>query len=183
EANVTFVPSAVRAVEGATVVAADGGRHTGDTIVLCTGFEFGVGPVADIVRGRDGLTLAEVWKGSPRAFLGTHPSGFPNLTMIAGPNGGTVSGFIGAEAHCNYLGEMVRAMRRAGVRTVEARPEAEAAFKRKADALMADSVHNAGGCLSYYLDENGCNKALWPGSMLSMWRRLQRFDLGDYETR
>ncbi|MEW6472827.1 MAG: NAD(P)/FAD-dependent oxidoreductase [Actinomycetota bacterium] len=181
--NVTFVPSAVTKVEGRTLVAVDGSRHEVDTIVLSTGFDFGVGPVAHLVRGRDGLTLAETWKGSPRAYLGTHPSGFPNLSVIAGPNAGTVSGFIGAEAQANYLREMILAMRREGVTSIDALPEAEARFKAKADHLMAHSVHNAGGCVNFYLDENGCNKALWPGTMFGMWRRLQRFDLSDYRTR
>jgi hypothetical protein len=94
-----------------------------------------------------------------------------------------VSGFIGAEAQCNYLREMVRAMRGAGVASIDARPDQEARFKQKADDLMAHSVHNAGGGVNLYLDENGCNKALWPGSMFSMWRRLQRFDLADHESR
>lgn len=74
-------------------------------------------------------------------------------------------------------------MQREGITSIDAHPEAEARFKAKADSLMAASVHNAGGCMNFYLDENGCNKALWPGSMFSMWRRLQRFDLGDYRAR
>jgi cation diffusion facilitator CzcD-associated flavoprotein CzcO len=183
QANVTFVPSAVAKVEGRTLVADDGSRHEVDTVVLSTGFDFGVGPVAHLVRGRDGLTLAETWKGSPRAFLGTHPSGFPNLAIMAGPNAGTVSGFIGAEAQSNYLREMIVTMRRAGITSLDPRPEEEARFKAKADRLMAQSVHNAGGCTNFYLDENGCNKALWPGTMFGMWRRLQHFDLSHYETR
>jgi cyclohexanone monooxygenase len=94
-----------------------------------------------------------------------------------------VSGFIGAEAQANYLREMILAMRREGVTSIDALPEAEARFKAKADRLMADSVRNAGGCVNFYLDENGCNKALWPGTMFGMWRRLQRFDPSDYRTR
>ncbi len=35
---------------------------------------------------RDGRSLAEVWDGSPQAYLGTTVTGFPNLFLLYGPN-------------------------------------------------------------------------------------------------
>ena len=34
-----------------------------------------------MIRGRDGRTLAEVWDGSPEAYLGSTVAGFPNLFL------------------------------------------------------------------------------------------------------
>ena len=68
------------------IVTEDGVLHEVDTIVLGTGFRLTDNPAFDVVRGRDGRTLAEAWNGNARAYLGTTISGFPNFFMLLGPN-------------------------------------------------------------------------------------------------
>lgn len=43
------------------------------------------------------------------------------------------------------------------------------------------AVWNAGGCASWYLDAQGRNVTLWPGSTLGFRRKLARFDAERYE--
>ena len=46
---------------------------------------------------------------------------------------------------------------------------------------LKTTVFNAGGCKSYYLDENGRNFAAWPWSLKQLKQRLKRMDLNDYQ--
>ena len=41
-------------------------------------------------------------------------------------------------------------------------------------AKLGGSVWNSGSCNSWYLDADGKNRAAWPGSSVSYWRRMRR---------
>ncbi len=71
-------------------------------------------------------------------------------------------------------------MDRHGLGTVEVRPEVYDAFAREAEQKLRDSVWNAGGCASWYLDPNGRNGVWWPGFMWRLWQRTRRFELDEY---
>ena len=128
------------------------------------------------------MTLLEAWQGSPRAYLGTAVAGFPNLFFLVGPNsaGGYNSIIFTSESHINYVAGCVREMERAGVATVEVRPEVYDAFARETERRLGDSVWNRGGCASWYIDANGRNGVWWPGFTADLWRRTRRFDRGSY---
>lgn len=178
--NVELIDSGVVRITENSVVAANGEEREVDAIVFATGFLYGVGPLSAHIRGAKGLSLAEVWDGSPRAYLGTSVAGFPNLALIWGPNTGTTSVAVTVEAQLNYLRLMLREMRARQARTIDVSPAAEKAFKDLVHRRTRNSVHNAGGCTSFYLDEQGNNVLLWPGSMIGMWRRMKRFDPRPY---
>src|SRR5262249_54696592 len=61
--NVTVVPAGVERVGPQSVTDALGDTHAVDTIILATGFQILDMPLAQIVRGRDGRSLDEVWQG------------------------------------------------------------------------------------------------------------------------
>jgi cation diffusion facilitator CzcD-associated flavoprotein CzcO len=42
------------------------------------------------------------------------------------------------------------------------------------------AVRSAGGCSSWYLDEDGINRALWPGFTFEYWARTRRARRGAY---
>jgi hypothetical protein len=102
-----------------------------------------------------------------------------------GPNsaGGYNSIVFTSEAHINYAIEAIRAMDRHRLTSVEVRRDAYDAFSREADRRLRDSVWNAGGCESWYLDANGRNGVWWPGFTWRLWQRTRRFDPSDYELR
>ena len=180
--NVELVTDPIREVRARSIVTADGVERELDTIVFGTGFKVMDHPGYSRVRGRDGRTLAEAWGGSPRAYLGTAVSGFPNLFLMVGPNsaGGYNSIIFTTEAHVNYAVKCIREMDKRGLRSVEVRREVYDAFARETDERLNGSVWNAGGCASWYLDANGRNGVWWPGFMASLWQRTRRFDLADY---
>jgi cyclohexanone monooxygenase len=183
--NVDVVPHAVEAVRPRGVVGADGVERAADTIVLGTGFTITDLPIAERVRGRLGLTLAETWEGSPTGYLGSTVHGFPNFFILLGPNigNGHSSAILLAETQIGYMVGALRAMSRRGLASVEVRAETQQRFNAEVQTRLAGTVWNAGGCMSYYLDSNGRNSTMFPGSTLELRRRLGRFDLAEYAAR
>ncbi len=180
--NAEVINEPIAKVTKTGIRTADGKLRKLDTIILATGFQVLNNPGFAALRGRDGRSLLETWDGSPRAYLGTTVPNFPNLFFLVGPNsaGGFNSIVFTSESHINYVTECLREMDRAEVATVEVKPDAFAAFNRETEERLADSVWNAGGCASWYLDENGRNCVWWPDFMWRLWQRTRRFDRGSY---
>jgi cation diffusion facilitator CzcD-associated flavoprotein CzcO len=180
--NVEVVTDGIREVRPGSIVTHDGTEREIDTIVFGTGFHVTDMPVAEIVRGRDGRTLAEHWQGSPQAHRGTSIAGFPNLFMLVGPNTGLGHNSIVfiIESQVRYVLDCLRVMDERGVASVDVRPEAQAAFNEEVQRSMRGTVWTSGGCASWYLDANGRNTTLWPGSSWSFRTATRRFDPADY---
>jgi cation diffusion facilitator CzcD-associated flavoprotein CzcO len=180
--NSELVTEPISEVRAGGIVTADGVEHELDTIILGTGFKVFDSPGMARIRGRDGLTLDEAWKGSPRAYLGTAIAGFPNLFLLVGPNsaGGYNSIIFTSEAHINYVIRCLQEMDANGLDSVEVRPEVYDRYNAETDRRLADSVWNAGGCQSWYLDSNGRNGVWWPGFTWRLWQKTRRFDRASY---
>ncbi|WP_222598502.1 flavin-containing monooxygenase [Lentzea tibetensis] len=181
--NVELVPQAVRSFTPNGIVAADGTEREVDAVIFGTGFHFSDPSVAKrVVSG--GRTLADVWRGSPQAYLGTSVHGFPNLFLLLGPNLGTghSSAFTVIETQLNYITSALTAMRAAGWPVVDVREDVQHAYNTEVQQALQRTVYNAGGCVSYYLDANGRNSTMWPWSTIRMMRRIRDFDPDDYVT-
>jgi len=183
--NVEVVTDGIAEVRAGSIVTADGVEREVDTIILATGFKVHHHPSFARVRGREGSTLDDAWTGSPRAYLGTSVAGFPNHFVLVGPNsaGGFNSIVFTAEAHINYVMECLRTMQSRGLQSVEVRRDVYDAFARDTQERLRESIWNAGGCDSWYLDDEGRNNVWWPGFTWRLWQRTRRFDLGDYVVR
>jgi len=181
--NVDLITSPAVEVRQRSVVTADGHEIPADTIIYGTGFHtLQHHPVTNRVRGRSGETLAEVWKGDPKAHMGTTISGFPNAFMMFGPNVGTLSGFTMAEAQTNYIVGAVQAANHLGMAALDVTAEAQDDFVSEADKMLDQTTLALGGCDSYYLADGHRRVSLaWPGTMYSLTRRLRQFDLESYE--
>lgn len=182
--NVELVTSPAVKVGPRSVVTADGRELPADVIVYGTGFHtLQNHPVNGIIRGRDGRSLDEVWQGSPTAHMGTTVPGFPNAFVMFGPNVGTLSGFVMAEAQADYLAGALQAVREEGLAGLDMTEVAHEGFVRAADETLATSVWALGGCDSYYLSTDGRRRVSlpWPHSMTALRRRLRRFDGHSYE--
>ncbi|HEX6499296.1 MAG TPA: NAD(P)/FAD-dependent oxidoreductase [Micromonosporaceae bacterium] len=181
--NVHVVTDPIAEVRRHSIVTADGTEREADAIVFGTGFHVTDLPIAERLRGRDGRSLAEIWQGSPQAYLGVAVAGFPNLFLLLGPNTGLghTSVVIMIEAQIGYLRRALRHLRATGAATVEPRPDAQRDFVRYVDENMRGTVWTAGGCRSWYLDPTGRNSALWPRSTWAYRRLLRRFRPDDHE--
>ena len=182
--NVEVITAAVTQVRPHGVVGQDGVERAVDVIIFGTGFQVTDYPFGRHIRGRDGRSLAERWRGSPQAYLGTTVAGYPNLFILQGPNTGLghTSVIYMIEAQIEHIMNAIRYMDRYGVAGIEPRPEVQTAFIADVDRRMQGTVWTAGGCQSWYLDATGRNATLWPGSTLQFRRRAARFTPRDYQT-
>ena len=180
--NVNVVTAALREVRAHGIVDAEGIEHRADVIIFGTGFRPTDPPLAPCVHGRGGRTLAEVWQGSPQAYLGTMVAGFPNLFILLGPNTGLghSSVVFMIEAQIAQVMLVLRELQRRGVPSIEPSEEAQAGFVADVERRMRDTVWVAGHCKSWYLDRTGRNSSLWPDFTWRFRRRLLRVVRGDY---
>ncbi|MGW0331252.1 flavin-containing monooxygenase [Streptomyces sp. NPDC003011] len=184
--NVDVVASGLSEVRGSTLVAADGTETEADAIVFGTGFHVTDMPIAERVVGADGRTLAEAWAdgGGMEALRGASVPGFPNWMTVIGPNTGlgNSSMILMIESQLNYLADYLRQLNVLGGRAaLDARPSAVRAWSHRVHERMKRTVWNTGGCTSWYLDANGRNTTVWPGTTTEFRRATRRVDLAEYE--
>jgi cation diffusion facilitator CzcD-associated flavoprotein CzcO len=183
--NVEVVPAAVTEVRPNSVIGGDGVEREVDTLIFGTGFRLLDMPIAQLLRSADGRTMADVWEGSPRGYLGTTVAGFPNAFVLLGPNlgNGHSSATVIMEDQLRYVVDAIRTMDRDRLASVEVREDVQREFNEQVDERLAKSVWNAGGCASYYLDRNGRNSFMYPWSTIHYRRRTRRFDVESYRVR
>ncbi|WP_037766536.1 flavin-containing monooxygenase [Streptomyces sp. 142MFCol3.1] len=182
--NVDVVASGLAEIDGSTLVAADGSRAEADAIVFGTGFHVTDMPIAERVVGADGRTLAEAWSTGMKSLRGATAAGFPNWMTIIGPNTGlgNSSMILMIESQLNYMADFVRQLDVLGGRAaLDARPAAVDAWNDRVQERMKRTVWNTGGCTSWYLDANGVNTTIWPGTTSEFRSATRRVDLGEYE--
>ncbi|HTU85827.1 MAG TPA: NAD(P)/FAD-dependent oxidoreductase [Solirubrobacteraceae bacterium] len=180
--NVEVVPSAVTEIRPGGIVGADGVEHEADTLIFATGFHVTDAPFAEFIHGRDGVSLSDLWQGSPEAYRGTAVPGFPNLFWIIGANTGLghSSMVFMIESHLNYVLGALGAMERHGATRIEVRRDAYDAYNDHIQARLDGTVWNTGGCSSWYLDANGRNSTIWPDFTWRFWQQTRRFDEAAY---
>ncbi|MFJ4847353.1 MULTISPECIES: flavin-containing monooxygenase [unclassified Streptomyces] len=180
--NTEVVASALKEVRGSTVVMADGTEREVDAIVFGTGFHVTDMPIGDRVVGADGRTLAEHWKDGMAALRGSSVDGFPNLLFVIGPNTGlgNSSMILMIESSLNYIADYLRALDTTGAAALDARPEAVRSWNEEVQRRMVRTVWNTGGCVSWYLDDQGRNTTVWPGTTAGFRRATRRVRLDEY---
>jgi cation diffusion facilitator CzcD-associated flavoprotein CzcO len=188
--NVDVVTAGLAEVRGSELVGADGSTAEADAIVFATGFHVTDMPIANRVVGTGGRTLAEAWSdGGMRSLRGATVDGFPNSMTIIGPNTGlgNSSMILMIEAQLNYLADYLRKLgsldrggrgRRAAL---DARPGAVHAWNEHVQERMARTVWATGGCTSWYMDAEGRNTTIWPGTTAEFTRETLRVDPAEYE--
>ncbi|MCS0639325.1 NAD(P)/FAD-dependent oxidoreductase [Streptomyces sp. LP05-1] len=182
--NVDVVAAGLTEIRGNRLIGADGSEAEVDAIVFGTGFHVTDMPIAERVTGADGITLAESWKDGMESLRGATAAGFPNWMTIIGPNTGlgNSSMILMIESQLNYLADYIRHLDRLGPgTTLAARPSAVAAWNRRVQDRMKRTVWNVGGCDSWYLDANGRNTTIWPGTTAEFRRATRAVDLSEYE--
>jgi hypothetical protein len=141
-------------------------------------------PIAERIVGAEGRTLAEAWKDGMAALRGATAAGFPNWMTIIGPNTGlgNSSMILMIESHLNYMADFVKQLDVLGGRAaLDARPSAVAGWNARVQERMKRTVWNTGGCTSWYLDANGRNTTIWPGTTTEFRRATRQVNLAEYE--
>ena len=180
--NVELVTEAIERLSEDAVVTSDGRERKVDAVLYGTGFSVTELLSPFEIRGQDGVDINELWRERIQAYLGTTVSGFPNLFLLAGPNTGLGhnSMVFMIEAQVDYIMSCLRMVERRGASFAMVRRDAEQRFNRGLQRRLSNTVW-ASGCRSWYLDENGHNPTLWPGSTAEFWLRTRRVRASDYE--
>lgn len=182
--NVDVVASGLSEIRGSTLVGADGSEAEVDAIVFGTGFHVTDMPIAQRVIGAGGVSLAESWKGGMAALRGATAAGFPNFMTIIGPNTGlgNSSMILMIESQLNYMADYLRQLDVLGGRVaLTPRETAVTGWNNRVQDRMKRTVWNTGGCTSWYLDENGVNTTVWPGTTSEFRQATRHVDVGEYE--
>jgi len=116
-----------------------------DIIVYATGFDAITGSLDRIdIRGLDGTTLKERWKGGIETFMGVMIDGFPNLFMVMGPH--TALGNIprSIEYNVEWIRDLLGHLAARDLTVADARRDAvdewTAFVKEKGEGLLANEV-------------------------------------------
>jgi cation diffusion facilitator CzcD-associated flavoprotein CzcO len=114
-----------------------------DILVLATGFDAVTGGLTSIdIRGTNGETLREKWSSGSRAHLGMASAHFPNLLYIYGPQSPSAfcNGPTCAELQGDFVVACIEYMRRNNLRRIEAREEAEEAWRDHVAELVGATL-------------------------------------------
>lgn len=180
--DVSLVTDPIAEVVPDGIVTEDGELHEVDAIVLATGFDPKGSYSYLQITGRDERSFAEEWQQGVESYLGVTMAGFPNLFMLLGPNTGLghTSVVLMIEAQIAHVMRLLAERDHRGADTVEVRPELVPAFTREMRERTERSVWRQGGCTSWYLDDDGENRTLWPGGVGEYERRVTKPDTIDY---
>jgi cation diffusion facilitator CzcD-associated flavoprotein CzcO len=181
--NVDLVTDAIGEIVPSGVMTTDGAMHEADVLVFATGFRVIDAATELNVTGRGGAKLKDAWEAGAEAFRGITVPGFPNFFLLLGPNTGLghTSVVFMIETQVQHVLSCLRLLSSERARTIEAR---EAATRKYNDALqrrLRRAVWSAGGCRSWYLDDAGINRAIWPGFSFEYWARTRRARRADYQ--
>ncbi|KAA8964823.1 NAD(P)/FAD-dependent oxidoreductase [Mycobacterium sp.] len=159
--NVTLVDTHGRGVERISEhgVVVDGVEYRLDCLIFATGFEVGTDyrqRTGFEVIGRDGRTLTDKWADGVRTLHGLHVNGFPNFFIESiAQSGFTVNFPYLIDTQSRHVAWVIAWALRHGAATVEATPEAEAAW---VDTVLQRSSVIAGrreSCTPGYYNREG----------------------------
>ncbi|MEV5753842.1 NAD(P)/FAD-dependent oxidoreductase [Actinoallomurus sp. NPDC052308] len=181
--HVDLVTEPIKEITETGLVTADGTAYDVDVIIYGTGFKVTEALSEQHIVGRDGLKIQEAWAGGIEAHHGVTVAGFPNLFLLLGPNTGLGHNSVVfmIESQVQHVLSCLRLLSRENAEAIEARPEAQRRFNDRLQKRLRRAVWNEGGCTSWYLDEHGVNRTLWPGFTFEYWARTRRARREDYD--
>jgi cation diffusion facilitator CzcD-associated flavoprotein CzcO len=179
--NVELVSDPIARLEPNAVVTEDGVEREVDCIIYGTGFRPSDFMFPMRVRGVGGHTLEQEWAAGAHAHLGMCVPGFPNLFLVYGPNTNTSGGSIVfyEEIQASYVRQALERLRQRRARTIEVRPEVEAASDQEVQARFEGTAWTQ--CSSWYRDDRGRIVTNWPGYMTDYAARARELDPDEFE--
>jgi cation diffusion facilitator CzcD-associated flavoprotein CzcO len=180
--HVDVVTSDITEITETGLVTADGTVHDVDVIIYGTGFKVTDALAEQRIVGRDGLKIQEAWADGIEAHHGVTIAGFPNLFFLLGPNTGLGHNSVVfmIESQVQHVLSCLRLLSEEKAESIEVRPAAQRRYNTRLHRRLRKAVWNEGGCKSWYLDEHGVNRTLWPGFTFEYWARTRHARRRDY---
>jgi cation diffusion facilitator CzcD-associated flavoprotein CzcO len=182
--NAEVVSLGVDSITPTGLIDSDGVERQADVIIYGTGFRVTDPDIAHRITGRAGITLSELWNGSPQAYYSTAVHGYPNAFIVLGPNVGNGHGSVSTlvELISDYIVKGIETAEAEGLASIEVKQHTQDVYNAEVQDALQGTVFNAGGCSSYYIDTNGRNSSIYPWTTLKFRRDTKQFKLADYET-
>ncbi len=179
--NADLVTEGIEAIEPGGIRTKDGHLHELDVIVYSTGFHpFNFMRPMDM-KGKNGVSIDEVWCNKVQAYRSLFIPQFPNFFLMLGPNTpiGNFSVIAMSEVQCGYVLQVIEAWRDAQFDEIDVKPEAMARFNAYLKKGMSKTVW-VGGCQSWYLDKDG-DPAMWPYTWRQWVEEMSRPEFADFQ--
>ncbi len=160
-----------------------------DVIVYSTGFDAFTGAYDRIdIQGADGRRLRDKWADGPVTYLGLLVSGFPNMVMLAGPQGAATNFPRGAELAVDWATSFLEYLRQHRYRRFDVDEAAEAEwFEHVKEMYEGLLLRKAKSWITGYnsnLDGHEYGKTrynIYNGGGPKYARRLREMVANDYE--
>jgi cation diffusion facilitator CzcD-associated flavoprotein CzcO len=182
--NVEVITDGIAEVRPGSVVTVDRTERAVDVIIYATGFNV-TGSIESLdIRLCGGESLVQRWKTSgAAAHMGVTVAGMPNAFFLMGPNSAIAHNSIVfmIEQQIRLALRGMDAVQQRAAASIQIRRDAQERFTEDIRRRLAKRVWSTGGCNSYFMDDNGFNHALWPGTTLEYWHRVRNFDETQYE--
>ena len=145
----------------------DGKIREVDLVICATGFDTTLkGPP---VKGRNGITLNEVWEPNPESYFGVFPPEMPNMMRFIGPNGASGTGGLIhlLECACEFMIKAVVKAQREYIKSISPKREVIRKFTEHVDIYFKKTIYTQ-PCKSWMKrgKEDGRVVTIWPGSAL-----------------
>jgi cation diffusion facilitator CzcD-associated flavoprotein CzcO len=179
--NVDLVTEGIAEVTETSVITTDGTEYDVDAIIFGTGFKVTEALTEQRITGRNGLKIQDAWADGIEAHRGITIPGFPNFFMLLGPNTGLGHNSVVfmIESQIQHVLGCLRRLAKENGRTIEPKAPAMRRFNDRIQRRLRRAVW-AEGCQSWYLDENGVNRTLWPGFTFEYWATTRRVRPAEY---
>jgi cation diffusion facilitator CzcD-associated flavoprotein CzcO len=180
--HVDVVTEPIAEITETGLVTADGTAYDADVIIYGTGFKVTDALAEQRIVGRNGLKIQEAWANGIEAHHGITVAGFPNLFFLLGPNTGLGHNSVVfmIETQVQHVLSCLRLLSAKKAEVIEVRPGAQRRYNDRLHRRLSKAVWSEGGCKSWYLDEHGVNRTLWPGFTFEYWARTRRARGRDY---
>ncbi|GAD94127.1 hypothetical protein PVAR5_2748 [Paecilomyces variotii No. 5] len=153
-----------------------------DIIVCATGFDVSFSPFWEVI-GKDGVSLAELWKEDPEAYFGICAPNMPNYFIINGPNSPVGHGSLisAMDWDAAWILKWCRKIATENIKSIQVRQDATEEYNIYSQEFMKRTVWTS-GCRSWYKQNkiDGKVTAMYAGSLLHYKEMLESFRAEDF---
>jgi cation diffusion facilitator CzcD-associated flavoprotein CzcO len=148
--NVTMFTKEMQRITEKGFVAADGTEHEVDVIICATGFNTSFIPPFKVV-GRNGQSLASMWKNEPTSYLSIAVPHMPNYWIMVGPYGplGHGSFLPIVETLAGNVIQCIQKMQKECIKAMAPKEEVTESFTRRAKLFLERTAWTQ-GCSSWF---------------------------------
>ena len=166
-----------------SIVSADGTERDVDIVIWATGFHVADPNVFPRIQGINDVELTKRWKNEGvQAHRGVTVADMPNLFFLLGPNTGLGHNSVVfmIESQIGYVMQLIDETIKRNCKTVVPKRKAQDSWNEWVQEKLQGTVWDVGGCNSWYTDEHGVNRVLYPRLASEYWLQMRRINTREF---